>query len=253
MLWRGAKVQIAALEGLAHISQLLMGKYLPGKVWGFFSRGVMLRKKFSSVTDNVLVSVVEQLTLMHAAAVCCAVFGAIYCVVHRGPWLMAAIGSLFMIATVYAMAVWLVHLKGGFAWVLRLFKVPSIWSSDVWGNLAGQQYVKNVVLFFIYWVLLATIVVALFWNWFYLGVVDDAFFSRLALVFVAVPAGVVVGFLVLWIPSGIGVREGVITAILGLQFSVEQAVVISVVYRVWCVIIDFVICFFGVFLARKYT
>lgn len=253
MLWQGAKVQIAMLEGLAHISQTLMGKYLPGKLWGLFSRGVMVSKKFSNVTDNVVVSVVEQLTLMHAAAVCCVMFGAVYYAIQNGPWWISVLASLIIMISVYVMAFGLVHVKELSVRVLRFFKVSAVKSSDVWDNLAGRHYVANVLLFSLYWILLAAIVVALFWSWFYHGAFDDAFYARLVLVFAAVPAGVVAGFLVLWVPSGIGVREGVIVGILGLQFSVDQAVMMSVVYRIWCVFADFIIGFCGVFLARRYA
>lgn len=63
----------------------------------------------------------------------------------------------------------------------------------------------------------------------------------LALITAALPAAVLTGFFALWAPGGIGVREGILVAILATRLPMETALFIALTYRVLCVISDLAI------------
>jgi len=67
----------------------------------------------------------------------------------------------------------------------------------------------------------------------------------------AIPLAMLLGFLAVWAPGGIGVREGTIIAVLALHFPVDFAISIAIYYRMICVVIDLSIGAFATFYLLK--
>ena len=100
-------------------------------------------------------------------------------------------------------------------------------------SVGVSHYRRTVALYMLQWLLLGSILVAL------CVPAERLHESTLVLSYLgALPAAVILGFVAIWAPGGIGVREGTLVAVLALTMPVELAAVAALVYRLWCVVID---------------
>lgn len=251
-LWRSllmsaVAIHISDAEAIVHIGMTLAGKYIPGKLWGLFTRGVLLAEKSPSLADTVAVSIAEQGVVMHAALVTAALsFG-------MTRWLGEGESGYFFLAAVLT----------AFSVVVVAFSLPRIgktlanWfrfiprarslESGVWIAIAGKRYMVLLAGFSGYWVLNAGVLFALSWPAFSAETLPLA----AAQVLMAVPVAVVAGFLALWLPGGIGVREGVLVALIAGLVPLKDAVGISLMFRCWCVGLDVCLGVAAVALQRR--
>lgn len=61
----------------------------------------------------------------------------------------------------------------------------------------------------------------------------------------------IVGFIVLFAPAGLGVREGVLTLILSAIMPTPLAIAISFISRVWITVFEVIVFFIGLLIRRK--
>ncbi|MFN3162165.1 MAG: lysylphosphatidylglycerol synthase domain-containing protein [Pseudohongiellaceae bacterium] len=268
-------------ECLAHVGVTLTGKYLPGKIWGLLGRSYLLNRRGLSHCQLHLL-VVDQFLTFYSGIIVIGIAG----LITVSP-LAAALAAL----AVAALSPWLLgtypRLSG---WLGRLAarrqqaagaganiganesanknadersaedaEVQSVANTqelklqasiDTSGEPALQtdKLVRVTVVYILHWIGLGLALALLF----YPALASDSFWLNSLLLVIAVPAGMLSGFLALWAPGGIGVREAVMVSILSINTSIELAAAIAIVYRLLCIGNDLLTGLFALqYFARK--
>ncbi|MFC1725828.1 YbhN family protein [candidate division KSB1 bacterium] len=201
-----------------------MGKYIPGKIWMVTSRAYMYKKENVLVRDISYLFILENLMAVTSAGL----FGVISLVLIKSSgsviWLLTALlmivlGFVFIKTDIihFILSKLLKILKKG---ELREFNIPN---KDLLG------------IFFIYLLQWMFII-----SGFYLFVtalsqigLHQFFYTSAAITLAAS-----LGFIVLFAPAGLGVREGILVLILGQVVTTSTAIVISVAFRIFVTIVE---------------
>ncbi len=237
-----SRVDCSFAECSAHIGVTLLGKYLPGKIWGLLGRSYLLTRRGLSpgVAMNLLLA--DQYVTFYTGFL----LGIAALIAFYQPVL--AIVCLILFACVYPLS-------------LRYFDRIADFASRMLRSLASKTEQRpttdfsllNYRYFYIafaaycaHWLLTATVLGLLF----YPQLSADPV-TGFMIITAAIPLAMLLGFLAVWAPGGIGVREGTIVAILALYFPVDFAISIAIYYRMICVVIDLSIGAFATFYLLK--
>lgn len=221
-----ARRAIGLFESFSQLCLVNLGKYLPGKVWGMVARGSRLRERNGMPVEHVVRSTaLEQFFLLYAAGI------------------VVLLGGLPFLATT---SIWLAMVPGGLAIAMvvpvsRLMLRIVGWLSDRLVRfhvtrplLMRVGSVDHYLYLFGYlgiWLLLGSILYGLMISFFPL---PPSLTLYLAAV-IAATAGYVAGFLAVFAPGGVGVREAVGSAVLATVMPVSDALLVSLVFRLWTV------------------
>jgi hypothetical protein len=198
-----------------------LGKYVPGKVWSIIAMGAMARERGASAIAAGGSSVVMQVMSVITGLAVAAVFGA----TSRGMMWGAAAGIVLL--------------------VLAVLTAPVVMPRALaaLGVITGRSLGTPIVPRQAVWVAAVTTTVA----WLITGLAFRYFCAALGVAvqgigpFIAVyAASYVAGFVALFAPGGIGVREGALVATMqqsGLA-SAPEAAVIAVASRIWLTILE---------------
>ncbi|CAN0334361.1 unnamed protein product, partial [Discosporangium mesarthrocarpum] len=234
-------------ECLAHVGVTLTGKYLPGKIWGLLGRSYLLNRRGLSHAVALHLLVVDQFLTFYSGIIVIGIAG----LITVSP-LAAALAAL----AVAALSPWLL---GTYPRLAEDAEVQSVANTqelklqasiDTSGEPALQtdKLVRVTVVYILHWIGLGLALALLF----YPALASDSFWLNSLLLVIAVPAGMLSGFLALWAPGGIGVREAVMVSILSINTSIELAAAIAIVYRLLCIGNDLLTGLFALqYFARK--
>ena len=217
------------IEASAHIGVTLVGKYFPGKIWGLVGRSYLLTKKNVNANSAANLLLADQfLTFYSGLAI-----GAIA--------LLTLVNNILAIAAIVLAAVitpFVLHSYSGIANFL-LEKLSSF-SSHLRTNMAtGIVELNNAALagsllvYIAHWLTISCVLALLFYP-----LLETEFSLNVLLLIAAIPLAMLAGFVALWAPAGIGVREAVIIAILSANLPLDLATSVALVYRLICVLND---------------
>ena len=221
--------RITFSESLVHIALLNLGKYLPGKVWGMFARGVHLGERHPVSSGEIFgATIFEQYYFFLSAVALCAL---LLTLLHPSAFTLAGLG---LCTAAVALSP---HIHGYVGtWLARVMVRFPKWmpvSQTKW-KLTGLRQRDNLALFLGFsaiWLLSGVIFYLV-----YLALFSGAASLReLAVMAIANTAGVVAGFVAIFAPGGIGVREGASAAILSLHMPIEDGLMLAVAFRIWVV------------------
>ena len=212
-------------EGLAQILLVNFGKYIPGKVWGLAARGKRLNDLGFELGDIARASYLEQALLILV-----------------GLWLAFLSAALVYGATIYWIALALVTIA------ILLFRYGASLLQAV--SLVFPPAGALVKVFELRFGVGAVIGLSLGYIGVWLSIamafmlvctafVDVELTRSTVPVFVlSLTAGYLAGFIALFAPGGVGVREGVGAAILSTIVSLEDAVLLMLMFRLWVVVME---------------
>lgn len=214
-------------EGWFHIVLVAMGKYIPGKVWGMLARGTDMARRGIGAEAATRATVYEQLILLHSSVLLCAVLTA---GLAGNGWAWGlAIAAMLLLPLSGPLQSWAYTgirvlaerlRKDGFAFEPKM--VPA------------RTYAALVAAYCLIWMLNGLVLAGLYYTFF-----GNGFdLNVLATLVLATVVGVTVGFFAFFAPGGIGVREAAISAVLVSVMRADQAVMISLLFRVWLVALD---------------
>lgn len=231
-LWRAVLATVSTgrlslMQSLTQIVLMGIGKYLPGKIWGMIARGAHGQHHGIEGKTTLLATYYEQAMVLHAAALVCM---AIVAWLHQKYWLAAAGAvSLFLGP---ALLTWL---RTALVWLAR--HIRRIQSPPYLDRLPLLSYISLTLAYAATWLMSGAVLAAI-----YLACFDRPLTTEtLGTLTLANTAGITVGFLALFAPGGIGVREAVTTALLMQHMSLADAALLSVAYRLWLVAWDLVL------------
>ena len=214
-------------EGLAQILLVNFGKYIPGKVWGLAARARRLSELGFGLADVARASYLEQMLLILV-----------------GLWLAFLCAAIVFSAAIYWIALLLVTLvillfRHG-AMVLRGLAIvfpPAAAAAGVFELRIGVGAVIGLSMGYIgVWLFLA-----IAFMFVCTAFVDLELTRATVPVFVlSLTAGFLAGFVALFAPGGVGVREGVGAAFLANVMSLEEAVLLMLMFRLWVVVMELI-------------
>jgi len=218
--------KISLLAGFYHISFLLVGKYLPGKVWGMVARGAALKEQNIELSSIVKATYLEQFIMLHAGAV---------------------VGAIGLALTYRGRLAWILLLSSGLSMLmLPLFNKYLINASIQWVNrnrrkelslnldISMSHYLVLFGISSLEWITVGAVL--LFLSTGFVGLPSHDIESVQIVTFAA--TALLIGFVALFAPGGIGIRESVLTYLLSTIMAVESALFVAVLYRIWLTLWD---------------
>jgi uncharacterized membrane protein YbhN (UPF0104 family) len=206
------------------------GKYIPGKVWGFVARTGQLSRAEVPARLSILTSVIEQLAVLLGGGLV-VVCAALFVFPEHLPGVVLA--GLLLLAGLVILSR---HVPGVVRWVQRRRGIDEASPPDVDGGL--WLWAKFSVAYATLWLIngLALCVI-------YFSLFDDAVTAQtLAALVLANTIGFIVGFLAVFAPGGIGVREATTVAVLAPFLPIGEALIAVIALRAWMVLFDGVNC-----------
>jgi hypothetical protein len=246
-LWRRIVGRLAGRpptlrESFAQLSLVNLGKYLPGKIWGVVARGASMRQRHGISGEQVLLAtVLEQFFILGSALVLVGVLAAVLIGGWWAPLLVAlslaaaALGAEFNAPLLE----WLSRITG------RLWRGGA--RPPTGAGLPRGVYLGYLAGYLAVWVLLGMA----YWGIYYACFPVPVAPSEMAGVVLATAASISLGFFALFAPGGIGVREAISSAVLSRFVPLEEAILLSVLFRIWTVGVELLAGFSVVWLQGR--
>jgi len=220
----GARIRFS--EAYLQMVSLAAGKYIPGKVWGIVARTAQLRRAGVSARMSILTSVVEQSAVLFGGG-----FVAVFAAILVFPEYLPAI-ALAGVAMLVGLVMLSRHVPEIVKWVQRrrgieVAPVP---------NIAGGRWLwlKLIVAYSILWLITGMILSVIYFSLFDVTVSV----GNLAALILANTIGFIVGFLAVFAPGGLGVREATTVAVLAPFFPIREALIAAILLRALIVVFD---------------
>lgn len=230
-------------ESTAHIGITLLGKYIPGKIWGLLGRAYLM------TTRGVVAETAAQLLLLDQ-----------FLTFYTG----LTVGAIALVSVFqFELGLLLLLVMAILSPLVARFNVTVLtWMMNLLGNLISKwrqtldlrqnpptelHLLKAMSVYFIHWTAISIVLFLL-----YYPALEDQPTTNCLLIVAAIPLAMLSGFVALWAPGGIGVREAVIVAILSLNLDLELALSIAITYRFICVLNDLVTGTFALYYYNKH-
>lgn len=208
------------------LAVVAIGKYVPGKVWGFVARAGEMYRQRIPVHLSVSSSIVEQVLVL-AGAILIAVIAALFALPDYRI-ATTIIGLLLVIATGIASS----RIPGLTRWMMRRNGIDG--GAGQIARLRARDIFGIVFSYTVLWLLSGLTFAAIYYSLFDASITLEGV-SALTL---GNTAGIVLGFFAFFVPGGIGVREAVATFVLSGFVPIREALLAAVCYRGWLVLID---------------
>lgn len=242
LLARQSPVPYSLADCSAHIGVTLISKYLPGKVWGLIGRAALMTRRGDSAGNAVRLLLTDQILTFYSGLF---VIGtALVMVYSTGAGLVLVLLGLafspLVLITIGPVLYWLAARSRRL--ISRLGAGLDFETEFEAVAVNKLTLLPAFATYLLHWLVSAAVLCLLFYP-----LLQDALFSNCLLIIAAIPAGLLSGFVALWAPGGIGVREGVIIAILSVNLPLELATTMAISYRLLCVLNDLGTGVFAIF------
>jgi uncharacterized membrane protein YbhN (UPF0104 family) len=224
--------------GLAHLAAVVLGKYLPGKVWGMAARGGALLAEGDDTATVVRATLYEQSMIVATAGL-----------VTLSALLLSSphVSEYMAVGVSLAGFLILVWLLGPFAALfdrlLRLLSGKRHGSSNPLQKIVGSKTrALLIALQSLAWIVQGLIVLL------FAGSLGISIRSSGLEIVGANAAAAVAGFIAIFAPAGIGIREASFVAFLQGAIDIEVLAVVALLVRVWSVLADLMLGFAAVWL-----
>lgn len=220
-----AQHAISFRASLGQCGMVAIGKYIPGKIWGLISRGTLLVKSGAMPFNTVLVSLTEQILLLHSGAVLSLLLLSTF-----EPMGTQSAGLIAIALVSIPIVAW----KG--QWLLSMAsKIRKLHiHSELYRDWNPKAYLIAFGLFFILWIIAGLIFASIYFSMYPYNT------DLIPTLILTNASSLILGFLAFFAPAGIGVRDAVIVAVAGLTIPTETAIVLALAYRAWTVVTDII-------------
>ena len=219
--------KLSMRESFRQLALVAVGKYIPGKVWGFLARGTALKQSEASTAEVFAATFVEQWAMLMSAGL----VGGLLLLMIRPNGLLTVVGVAAIVTSVLGN-----HL---FRFGVSMFQraLSAVSESNERRQIIPLRYPHYLILLLTHslmWVLMGSVLASIYFA-FSLQAFSIELYAALVL---ANTVGIVTGFVALFAPGGLGVREAVTTAVLLPYIPLEQAALLSITFRLWTTLID---------------
>lgn len=203
-----------------------VGKYVPGKVWGFVARAGEMHRQKIPIHLSVMSSVVEQILVVTGALLVAVVAALVIFSDYR--FAVIAIGAALLVAAIIVS----IKVPALTQWIMRRKQVENI-PAEIPGYHAKSVFGFSLA-YAVLWLLSGAIFSIIYFSLFYV----PASAESVAALVLSNTVGIVAGFVAVFAPGGIGVREGMTTFVLAEFVPIREALMAAVSYRAWVTLID---------------
>lgn len=232
VFWRYAvcvttKKHLSLGESHRQLALVSVGKYVPGKVWGFLARGTALKQSETSTHGVFAATFAEQWAMIMSAGL----VGGVLLLLVQTNGMLTALGTVTVITSLLGN-----HLFRFGASVFQQVLAMVLDSTEA-GQIPPLRYRQYLVLLLTHslmWILMGSVLASIYFAF----SVQPFFLELYVVLMLANTVGIVVGFAALFAPGGLGVREAVTTAVLLPYIPLEQAAMLSIAFRVWTTSVD---------------
>jgi glycosyltransferase 2 family protein len=222
-----SRVNISLRNSFRQQALVSVGKYLPGKIWGMVARGGQLRKAGMEVTAVAEITYLDQLFLLHSGLALTGIFALLL----YESWQIRML-SLAAIVSVPMLAYWHGQFFKGVDYLLRRHMNVNL--SGTIRNITMLSYCRSIVRYLLVW-LSSGIIFALI----HYAFIDQSMSGTLlGALILANTIGIWAGFIAIFAPGGIGVREAAGIVVLQSFMPLESAVMLSILSRAWLILMD---------------
>jgi hypothetical protein len=221
-------LRISLVDAFAQVALLLFGKYLPGKIWGVVARGAQLQQQSVPLPSIATATFHEQYVFLVAIAPVCCV-AAIFLVppVAQLPLALVAGAALFLGYYGQSLA-----FRIGRCLLSTISRGVSPTSAIV--SLSKREYAAVSWRYVAAWTVSGLALVAL-----YLAVFDRPIeLQVVGILILANTIGYVAGFMAVFAPAGLGVREATASSIMSFAMTLPDALALSLLSRLLTVAVE---------------
>jgi glycosyltransferase 2 family protein len=180
-------------------------RFIPGSIWGYISRAEWFSQKANISHSMVNYGSIIEVVSYIIATLCLVAYSVI---IHSGN---GNILGLFFVATLISLS-WLIYKLASRR--IQLFHTEHL--------IGFYQWVYLIFLQVIYWVLFGMIMLCLF------KTIDPLFSSNIFILSGAYAFAWLIGFVIIVIPSGFGIRESLLILVLGYLVASEPHIFLFV-------------------------
>ena len=229
-VWRRMVAMLASrrpgfVDAYLQMAAVAVGKYIPGKVWGFVARLGQLQRDAVPTHLSIMSSVIEQVLVLAGGGL--VVIAAAFVVFPGHALLVAALGVL-VIAGV-AVVSW--NIPTVTRWLRRDDGNEELADS---ASFRPARLLQFSVAYAVLWLISGVILALIYFSLFDAAATAQAF----AAIVLANTIGFVIGFLAVFAPGGLGVREATTVAVLAPFLPVREVLVAAIALRAWIVLFD---------------
>lgn len=230
----GFKFSFWQMFRIYNISNL--GRYLPGKLWNILGLYYLTKEQGASKSQTTLAVITNEIGYKGSAIVIGLLYFIFSPIFKKYMPIMLAILIVFLIA---------IHpriLSYGLNYFLKLFKKQAIKVSFNYLTI-----IKYILYYFVVWFLHSLA--------FYVFVNAITSIESINIIhfFTIMPTCWIVGYIMLFVPGGIGVREGMLVLVLSEYLPAEIALVIAISQRIWFIIIEGINAIIAMLMSSKIT
>lgn len=208
-----------------------LGRYLPGKIMQLAGVGILARQRGLSATKATSAAIANQILNMVGAALC-------------GGWLIATrMGTTSVLVGLLAVLAAAAFLYFGGAGTLLGWLLRRTGSTDDLPRLSGRRLALLLPGYLLNWALHGLAFACLGW-----GIGMD---TGLVVATTAFAAAYFAGYIALFAPAGIGVRESGLAGLLAPVVGAEAGVVLAALQRIWITGVELVGAAVGVLVLRR--
>lgn len=223
-----SNAELTVWESFRQHNLLTLGKYLPGKIWGMVARGASLAEKGLTIGEVVVLTCTEQTLVLHSAIVVSALL-----FVGLHPSLLS-----------WSLAIVAVLTLGFGSQLLKIaYRVyrhvsssnPAVSVTEKARPLSATTYLSFALGHSAGWIVNGFLFASIYCTFFSAA---SPSFQLLGVLLLANTVGVTLGFLAVFAPGGIGVREAMTSAMLATAMPLDEAVMLAVLFRLWLLLTD---------------
>jgi len=235
--WRAVVTAVGArrpswLDAFSHLVASGIAKYVPGKIWGPAARAVVMKGEGVNWSYAVVAMAVEQYLLVHSSLVVMGVAAAtLWPTIST--YVLAALVVASMPMGLYVLAA-MRPLLQRFGRLEKLRPLTEALARPPQIGIGG--YLSLLSKYLVVW-LSSGLVLAVLYSAFFEPI--DGYALLVAMIF-ANTTGIVLGFIALFAPGGLGVREGATALALTPYVGGPTALTLSVLFRLWGVALELV-------------
>ena len=219
-------VQTRFTEAYLQMAVIAVGKYVPGKIWGFIARAGQMHRAQVPLQQSVVSGVVEQILVLAGASIVAT--GAAAFAFPEFAQLLIVAGVALLAGAIVAM----VNVPSLARWIMRK-RGQDVTDDDI-GDYHWVGLLRFSLAYAFLWLISGVILAIIYFALFDVAVTNE----RIAALILANTIGFVAGFFALFAPGGLGVREAVTTAVLTPFLPMREALIAAVAFRAWLVLFD---------------
>lgn len=238
-----AKQSPGFLDNFIHTAFILAGKYIPGKIWGLLARGMAANKLGYSKHTLIQASICEQSIMLLSGGI----FALFLTLAYFNP-IAAALTAAGILPCIYYCSR---HLLNALQWLLN--KTGAIAKKIAQPvqhleTLSARNFAHLYLVYSLQWLCIAGTVLCIT-----LLLNQQLSIHHALLISAAFIASVISGFLFLFSPGGIGIRESAFVLFASGFIGLESALNIALLHRAWITLYDCLAGLggYGLFLLRN--